>query len=66
MQQDREHIDYLSRFYSTSTNAGGTTSNAGTSTELYFSTAHNLLHVYVDSSHEAIQIVHQACVCSFE
>jgi hypothetical protein len=30
------------------------------------STAHNLLHVYVDSSHAAIQILHQAYVCSFE
>jgi len=77
-QRERGHADFLSRFQhslslststssSTSTTTLGNTSNPCSNTELYtvIDAQSTNFHLYIDSSHEAIQILHQAYVCDF-
>jgi hypothetical protein len=77
-QRERGHADFLSRFQhslslststssSTSTTTLGNTSNPCSNTELYtvIDAQSTNFHLYVDLSHEAKQILHQAYVCDF-
>ncbi len=73
-QRERRHADFLSRFQqsvslsissSTSTMMGSTTSTSNTEMYKVIDAASTAFHDYVDASYEAVQVLHQACICSF-
>ncbi len=74
-QRERRHADFLSRFQqgvslsissSTPPATTGTTSSTSNK-EIYtvIDAASTAFHDYVDASHEAVQVLHQAYICSF-
>jgi hypothetical protein len=68
-QREREHAVFLSRFMNLCTSSTTSYSSSATSSaELYtvICVDSEDFHLYVDSSHEAVQLLHQAYVYSFK
>jgi len=67
-QRERDHREFLSRFHSTNPTSSNSTSTTNGGADLYsvLEATPEEFHIYVDSSHEAVQLLHQAYVCSFE
>jgi hypothetical protein len=66
-QRERRHAEFLSRFQegvSLSSPSSAGTSNSELYTVIDAAVATNF-HDYVDAPHEAVQVLHQAYVCSF-
>jgi hypothetical protein len=69
-QRERDHREFLSHFHSRNPTSSNSTSVSTTNggADLYSVLEATLedIHIYIDSSHEAVQLLHQAYVCSFE
>ncbi len=67
-QRERAHTELLSRFQGMSLSPSNTGTAVGGAPELYtiISALSTDFCAYIDSSHEAVQLLHQAYVCGFK
>ncbi len=66
-QCEREHAEFLSHFQNSSMMTSiSTGSIRGTKLYAVLDAASGDFHSYIDSSHEAVQLLHQAYMCNFD